>query len=136
MLTKDKYNIFDPGDQGGTYSSQPLAMSVGIAVFKEIIKDDLINNAKIQGEYLVERLKDIQSKYNLKDIRGMGLLIAFDLPEAKGPEFVKACLGEGLILNSPGPSVIRLMPPLIVTKDENDEMMRKLSKAFDRILIQ
>lgn len=135
MLTKERFNIFDPGDQGGTYSSQPLAMSVGIAVLNEIIESKIIDNVAVQSKYLVEKLEQIQEKYGLKDIRGMGLLIAFDLPKENGPEIVSACLEEGLIINSPRPSVIRLMPPLIVTKENIDEMIKKLSEVFDKILI-
>jgi len=65
MLTKEKYNIFDPGDQGGTYSGQPLAMSVGIAVVNEVIDKGLVKNAEVQGNYLIEKLESIKSKYDL-----------------------------------------------------------------------
>ncbi len=135
MLTKEKYNIFDAGDQGGTYSGQPLAMSVGIAVLNEIIGRGLVKNAEIQGDYLIGKLESIKSKYGLKDIRGKGLLIAFDLPEEKGAEVVRECLAKGLIVNSPMPSMIRLMPPLIVAKKEIDLTIQILTKVFDKLLL-
>lgn len=136
MLTKEKYNIFDAGDQGGTYSGQPLAMSVGIAVINEIIDKNLVKNAEIQGNYLIEKLESIKSKYDLKCIRGKGLLIAFDLPKEKDAEVVRDCLAEGLIINSPRPSIIRLMPPLIVTKGEIDAMIYILTKVLDRLFLK
>ncbi|MCB2292698.1 acetylornithine/succinylornithine family transaminase [Clostridium algoriphilum] len=134
LLTKEALNIFEPGDQGGTYSSQPLGMAVGIAVVSEIINKDLSYNAKMQGNYIIKKLIEIKDKYKLKNIRGKGLLLAFDLPQDNGKEIVDKCLDEGLILNSPKPSTIRLMPPLIVTEEDTDKMVDILSKVLDTIL--
>ena len=134
LLTKEKFNIFDAGDQGGTYSSQPLGMAVGLAVVNEIIEKNICDNANVQGKYLLEQLNDIKSEYGLKNIRGKGLLIAFDLPINKGGEVVSACLNEGLLVNSPQPATIRLMPPLIVSRTDIDNMIRMLSNVLARIL--
>jgi acetylornithine/N-succinyldiaminopimelate aminotransferase len=85
------------------------------------------------GEYIIERLKGMSEKYPLRNIRGKGLLTAFDLPDPIGEKIVSACLDEGLIINSPRPSAIRLMPPLIVMKQHVDEMIDILSRVLDRI---
>ncbi len=130
MLTKEKYDIFDAGDQGGTYTGQPLAMAVGMAVVTEIIKRKLPERAEIMGDYLSERLRELSSELHLLNIRGKGLLIAFDLPEPIGKEIVSECLENGLIINSPQPSAIRFMPPLIVTKGDIDEMLDILKKVL------
>ncbi|MCD2347985.1 aspartate aminotransferase family protein [Clostridium guangxiense] len=134
LLAKEKLNIFEAGDQGGTYSAQPLGMAVGSAVVKEIISKNLSKNAKLQGEYLTSKLEEISSKYKLKNIRGKGLLIAFDLPTENGSEIVSECLKEGLLINSPRPSIIRLMPPLIVTEKDTDNMISILCKVLDEKL--
>jgi len=134
LLTKEALNIFEPGDQGGTYSAQPLGMAIGIAVVNEVINKNLSCNAKIQGEHIKDKLRDIKDKYNLKNIRGKGLLLAFDLPEDNGKEIVDKCLREGLILNSPKPSIVRLMPPLIITEEDTDKMIYILSKVLDTTL--
>lgn len=134
LLAKEKLNIFEAGDQGGTYSAQPLGMAVGLAVVKEIISKNLSKNAKLQGEYLTSKLEEISSKYKLKNIRGKGLLIAFDLPTENGSEIVSECLKEGLLINSPRPSIIRLMPPLIVTEKDTDNMISILCKVLDKKL--
>lgn len=135
LLTKEKYNIFDAGDQGGTYTGQPLAMAVGIAVMEEVIKSNLSLNAKLQGEYIVKKLNEIKNEFKFKDIRGQGLLIAFDLSEPKGTEIVNECLSSGLIINSPRPSTIRLMPPLIVSQDDIDKMISMLKNVLSKVLI-
>jgi len=84
MLAKEKLDIFDTSDQGGTYTGQPLAMAVGLAVLEEIINNNLCENAHSLGKYITGRLEEIKEKFNLKDIRGCGLLIAFEFAEGIG----------------------------------------------------
>lgn len=133
LLVKENLNIFEPGDQGGTYSAQPLAMSVGLAVVSEIVEKNLSYNSKVQGEYIIKKLNEISNKYGLKNIRGKGLLLAFDLSNENGSEVVKEAMKQGLILNSPKPYVIRLMPPLIVTQKDTDAMIGILSRVLDKL---
>lgn len=120
--------------KGGTYSGQPLAMAVGYAVLQAIMDQDIMGNVKKQGEYLIDRLKDIAADFQLTNIRGRGLLIAFDLPLDKGSEIVAGCLEDGLIINSPRPSIIRFMPPLIVQNEDIDVMMKILSENLAKVL--
>ncbi|MGO4268269.1 aspartate aminotransferase family protein [Paenibacillus sp. TAF58] len=133
MLAKEAYNLFDAGDQGGTYTGQPLAMAVGCAVVGEVIRRNLPQQAAEQGMYVLNKLHEIQALYGLTQIRGKGLLLAFDLPEPRGTELVSACLQAGLLINSPNPSTIRLMPALIVTKDEINEMLAILCRTMDQL---
>ncbi|WP_248924613.1 aspartate aminotransferase family protein [Paenibacillus hamazuiensis] len=132
LLVKEKFNIFEPGDQGGTYSGQPLAMAVGSAVIREVVRRELPRNADTQGKYIVAELQRLAKKHPIANIRGMGLLLAFDLPAGQGPNLVSECLKEGLLINSPNAGTIRLMPPLIVAKGEIDDMVERLDKVLDR----
>jgi len=61
------------------------------------------------------------------------LLVAFDLPQAKGSEVVASCLANGLLINSPQPAMIRLMPPLIVTNKDIDHMIEILCSTLTKI---
>lgn len=133
VLTKNKYNIFEPGDQGGTYSAQPLGMAVGYAVVNEIIEKSICNNVKEMGSYLLGKINSISCKYNLSNIRGKGLLLAFDLSEDNGSSLVEDCFNKGLIINSPKPNVVRVFPPLIVSKEEIDKMIEILTVALDKL---
>jgi acetylornithine/N-succinyldiaminopimelate aminotransferase len=130
LLTKEKYNIFEPGDQGGTYCGQPLGMAVGYAVVNEVIEKNISENAKLQGEYIKKRLFELQEELKIKNIRGEGLLLAFDFQQEIGKKVVDICFENGLILNSPRPAVIRFMPPLIVSKKEIEEMFEILLKVI------
>lgn len=134
LLTKEQFNIFEPGDQGGTYSGQPLAMAVGLAVMNEVLEKNLTDNAAKQGEYLQQQLRQLADRFDLTNIRGKGLLIAFDLPADKGSEVVGACLKNGLLVNSPQPATIRLMPPLIVTAEDTDAMIAILANVLADVL--
>lgn len=133
MLAKEKYNVFEAGDQGGTYSGQPLAMAAGLSVVGEIINKSISDHVLEQGQYIIDTLEHLKNRFAITNIRGKGLLIAFDLPSEKGSEVVGECLKKGLLLNAPKPSTIRLMPPLIVQKEEIDEMFDILCEVMERI---
>ncbi|MDF2814027.1 MAG: argD1 [Paenibacillus sp.] len=132
LLVKESFNIFEPGDQGGTYSGQPLAMAVGLAVVNEIVAKELSAQAEQQGKYILAHLHQIAEQYGLSRIRGKGLLLAFDLPDEKGHEIVAECLKAGLLINSPNPRSIRLMPALIVSEKEIDMMFQLLTQVMDQ----
>ncbi|MDQ8735855.1 aspartate aminotransferase family protein [Paenibacillus sp. LHD-38] len=133
MLTLNKYDLFEPGDQGGTYTGAPLAMAAGYAVLKELLERNLAVNAKKQGQYLVDGLHDLACSFPISNIRGKGLLIAFDLPEGAATELAAACLHEGLLINSPNSSTIRLVPPLIVTQQNIDDMLGIMRHALGKL---
>ena len=134
LLVKERFNIFEAGDQGGTYSGQPLAMAVGLAVMREVLAKNLADNATRQGLYIQKKLRELAAKFRLTQIRGKGLLIAFDLPTEQGAAVVAACLRRGLLINSPQPSMIRLMPALIVGEAEIDAMVEILEQAMTEVL--
>jgi acetylornithine/N-succinyldiaminopimelate aminotransferase len=123
MLTKAKYDLFEPGDQGGTYTGAPLAMAAGIAVVQELLDRKLAENAERQGRYLTERLQGLSARFPISGIRGKGLMLAFDVPEGSAAALAAACLREGLLVNALGASTIRLVPPLIVTEQHIDDML-------------
>jgi len=123
LLAKEELNIFDSGDQGGTYAGQPLAMSVGLAVLKELLEKDLVERSRLMGELIEKRLSELSKQYEIANIRGKGLLIAFDLLHTKGNELVNKCLQHGVLINSPKEESIRLMPPLVVTENEVEKLM-------------
>jgi acetylornithine/N-succinyldiaminopimelate aminotransferase len=124
MLTKNYLNIFDPGDQGGTYTGQPLAMAVGFAVLNELLANNIIDHVKKMGSLIEQKLRGLTEHYEIKNIRGKGLLLAFDITMTAGKTFVQKCLEHNLLINSPQQNTIRLMPPLIVSEDDVDKMIR------------
>lgn len=132
LLAKEKLNIFDPGDQGGTYTGQPLAMSVGFAVLREILDKDLVENSRKIGNLIKKQLCELSNQYEIENVRGQGLLIAFDLLQTKGNDFVNKCLQDGLLINAPRDSSIRLMPPLVVKEKEVEKLIVLLKKNLEK----
>ena len=122
-LTMDKFSVFDAGDQGGTYTGQPLGMAVGLAVLKEILDKDICGHVEKTGDYLFERLEEFHKSKKIENIRGKGLLAAFDVIDKTGQEVVELCMKDGLLVNSPRPNTIRLFPPLIADKKDIDMML-------------
>lgn len=82
------------------------------------------------GSYILQKLEAVEEKLNIKNIRGKGLLIAFDLATENASEIVSKCLSCGLLINAPKPATIRLMPALIVSKADIDEMLSILCKVL------
>lgn len=130
LLTREKLNIFDPGDQGGTYSGQPLAMAAGKAVLKALFDKKLVENAAKMGRHLINALHEFAKTYAIENIRGKGLLVAFDLAGQTGQQVVEKCIEHRLLINSPNPGTIRLMPPLIVSPSDVDAMLSVLEKVI------
>jgi len=121
LLARDEVCAFEKGDQGGTYSGQSLAMAVGLAVLREMIARDISGNAMRVGAYLRRKLDDLASEGLVSSVRGLGLLLAFDSVRRNGADIVSDCLADGLLVNSPRPAAIRLMPALVAGERDVDE---------------
>ncbi|MCG8635971.1 MAG: acetylornithine transaminase [Desulfobacterales bacterium] len=118
MLAKEELDIFDPGDQGGTYTGQPLAMAAGSAVLRELLARDIPAHARKMGKIIENRLTRLSRTHEVENIRGKGLLMAFDLTRTPAADLAERCLEDGLLINAPKPESIRLMPPLTVTEEQ------------------
>lgn len=130
-LTDKRFDGFEPGDQGGTHTYHPLGAAVGMAVIEEMERLDLVARSKTAGIELRSALEGLAPRFGLRNLRGRGLLQAFDLPEPSGQILVERSRGNGLLLNSPRPATIRLMPPLTVTSAEIEEFGRRLERALE-----
>jgi acetylornithine/N-succinyldiaminopimelate aminotransferase len=128
LLARDEVCVFEKGDQGGTYSGQSLAMAAGLAVLREMLARDIAGNAKRVGGYLRSKLEDLEREALVAKVRGAGLLLAFDSTRRNGADIVADCLADGLLVNSPRPKAVRLMPALVVDEAQVDEAIGILRK--------
>ena len=111
--------VFEPSDHGSTFGGQPLAMSAVRATLSTMREIDAPALAREQGGYLKEALAGLPGVLH---VRGAGLLLAVMLePNLDAAKLVSELLGAGLVANAPTPSVIRLAPPLIVSRAECDQ---------------
>ena len=115
--------IFQPGNHGTTFGGNPLAMRAGVETIRIMEKDGLLENASRVGAYLKNGLqRELGHVPGFKEIRGNGLMIGIDLDRPCGPLMGQA-LQAGLLLSVTADSVIRLLPALIMTEKEADEVI-------------
>lgn len=120
-----------PGDHGTTYGGNPLACTAVSAVFDEFERLSLVEHVKETAVYLEQKLDELVDKYAfLTGRRGLGFMQGVVVSGRPVGEIVKKALDNGLVILSAGSDVIRLVPPLVIGKEEIDEMIRKLEASF------
>ena len=133
FLAKDKASVFALGDHGSTFGGNPLACAAGFATLKYILEQNVVENCRNMGNYLMSRLLRLKAKYDfIIEVRGRGLLIAMEFSSDIAENVVKACLQERLLLNAVKPSAIRFMPPLIIGEKEVDEAVGIVERVLGR----
>jgi acetylornithine aminotransferase len=119
-------HIFQPGNHGTTFGGNPLAMRAGIETIRIMEEDGLLLNATEVGAYLKPALQtQLGQLAGVKEVRGQGLMIGVEL-EKPCSVLTERAAQAGLLLSVTADSVIRLVPPLIITKQEADELMSRL----------
>jgi acetylornithine aminotransferase len=115
-------HIFQPGNHGTTLGGNPVAMRAGIETIRIMEKEGLLENSARVGAHLKARLeKDLLGLQGVKEIRGQGLMLGIELDKACGVLTQRAA-DAGLLISVTADSVIRLVPPLIMTEAEADEV--------------
>lgn len=126
-------DIFQPGNHGTTFGGNPLAMRAGIETLRIMEEDGLLENAARVGEHLKAALaRELAGLEGVVEIRGQGLMLGIELARPCGVLLSRA-LEAGLLLSVTADSVVRLVPPLILTQAEADEIVARLCpliKAF------
>ena len=133
MATEQVAKALVPGDHGTTYGGNPLACAAAVEVFRLFEKLNVTDNVKNVGKYLETQLKNLVEEYDIvKAQRGMGLIQGIELT-VNPKDVIAKCLDNGLILFSAGTNVIRFVPPLVITRDDVDQMMVRLKKVLDEV---
>jgi len=129
-------NIFGPGNHGTTFGGNPLAMRAGVETIRIMEEQNLLENAATVGAHLKAALeRELGGLPGVKEIRGQGLMIGIELDRPCGVILNRAC-DAGLLLSVTADSVIRLVPPLILTVAEADEIVAKLAPLVKQFLAE
>ena len=133
LMTKKVSKAMKPGTHGSTFGGNPLAMAVGNAVMDQINKN-LLKNVNKMSKYFIHRLNEIKIKYPniIKEVRGVGLLIGLQLFNDQ-TKFIKKLMENKLLTIRAAENVIRILPPLNVTKREIDIALKIISKVCNQI---
>ena len=123
-------NLFGPGKHGTTFGGNPFACAVGLTVIDTMEKENLVDYAKRMGDYLLQKLKATLAKYSeVVDVRGKGLMIGVELNKPC-MEITAIGLKNKILFNVTNNKVIRLLPPLIITEEEADEIAVRVEKSI------
>lgn len=130
MACTAKADVFVPGDHASTFGGNPLVTAAAQVVLKELLHHDLLAHVKEVGTYLTQELLKLKEEVScIKEIRGMGLMQGIEL-SIPALEVEKKCIEEGMLVVGAGEKVIRLVPPLIITKEQIDEAITILKKVL------
>lgn len=130
-------HIFAPGNHGTTFGGNPLAMRAGVETIRIMEEDGLLDNAARVGRHLADGLaKALASELAsgaVKEIRGQGLMIGIELSKPCAA-LMKQCLDNGLLISVTADTVVRLVPPLILTEAQADEVVSILCPLISNLL--
>jgi len=121
------------GSHGSTYGGNPLAMAVGLAAVGELVKPELMAHVNDVAGYLTQQISGLKDRFSdvIVDIRGKGLLIGVKLA-TPNREFMQHARDEHLLLAGGGDNCVRLLPPLVLTREDAREAVEKLERACER----
>lgn len=111
-----------------TFGGNPLACAAALASLEVIERERLPERAKTLGQYFLENLRTMNSG-RIREVRGLGLMLGIELKEKAGP-YLQQLMEKGVIVLLAGPTVIRLLPPLVITKEEIDMVLSALKEVL------
>jgi acetylornithine/N-succinyldiaminopimelate aminotransferase len=130
LVAESVSGVLTPGTHASTFGGNPLACAAGLAVMGEIMGQGFMDNVVKRGIHLRSRLEDLAERHDvIREVRGIGLMQAIELSEPCA-ELSRTMLERGVLVNCTADTALRFLPPLIVSKEEIDEMIRILDSAL------
>lgn len=131
MLTTESIAAtFTPGSHASTFGGNPVAAAAGVAVMNTLLEDGFLKEVEEKSDYFVSLLMELKENFSfIKGIRHKGMMIALEV-EGVAPKILNKALEKGLLINAIGENTIRLLPPLIIEKNEIDTALEIFRKIF------
>lgn len=130
IIKKGIADSFKPGDHASTFGGNPLATAAGVAALTAILEEGMLENCQKMGDYFISKLEEIKGKFPfVKEVRGKGLILGMEL-KIDGSSIVNEMLKKKILINCTMGNVLRFLPPLIVTKEEIDRVVKTLEEVF------
>jgi len=131
FLARQDVAVLEPGDHGSTFGGNALTCAIARNVVRYIIENNLIDNVQKMGNLLKSKLEGLKNSNNsIKEIRGMGLLIAVEFESDISSEIITRSNENGLLLNAVRPNAVRFMPPLTVNKEEIIQAVKRFELSL------
>lgn len=127
----EKFASLKPGDHGSTYGGNPFVTSAVDVCFQIFEEDGILENVRETGEYLYQKLEELKEDYEcITAHRGMAMMQGLEF-NCEVKDILSKALEKRLVLISAGSNIIRFLPPLIISRDDVDEMITILKEIFD-----
>ena len=123
-------SVFNPGDHGSTFGGNPLAAAVGLEALNILVDEKLAERSASLGALLLERLRDIDSPL-ISDVRGKGLFVGVEIDPGYGAAraVCESLMRRGILSKETHDTVVRLAPPLVITREEIEWAVRQFRDA-------
>lgn len=133
LTSKETMGVINPGDHGSTFGGNPLAAAVAREALQVLVQEKFVENSASLGEYLMQKLLTIKSRL-IKEIRGKGLFIGIELVTESGGarRFCEELAMRGILCKETHDLVIRLSPPLIITKEDIDNAFVIIKEVLEK----
>jgi acetylornithine/LysW-gamma-L-lysine aminotransferase len=120
------------GVHGSTFGGNPLACAAALAALDVLEREELPRQAAEKGEYFMGRLQRIESS-RIREVRGLGLLVGVELRERSTP-YLQTLMQHGILALPAGPTVVRFLPPLVIGRDDLDQVVDTFAAVLELVL--
>jgi ornithine--oxo-acid transaminase len=128
ISSREILGVFNPGDHGSTFGGNPLACAIARAALQVLTEEGLVEKSAELGAYLIDKLRAFKSS-SIKEIRGRGLWIGVELNGSARP-YCEALMKEGILCKETHDHVLRIAPPLVISREEIDWALEKFEKVL------
>ncbi len=128
VMIHEKFGEMPKRLHGSTFGGNPLACAAALAAIRYLEENDLPRRAAELGEYFLGRLRQLESSI-VREVRGLGLMVGIELKKEASP-YIEALAKEGVLALSAGPTVIRFLPPLVISREELDKVVEAVEKVL------
>ena len=128
LASKEILGVFQPGDHGSTFGGNPLACALARTALRILVEESLVERSAELGAYFLQKLRALRSSA-IREVRGRGLWLAIELNQ-DARRYCEALKDEGLLCKETHSTIIRIAPPLVITRDEIDWAFTRLAKVL------
>lgn len=128
VLIGHRVTNLTPGVHGSTFGGNPLSCAAAVAALDVIEEENLPRQSLVKGAYFRDKLRQIKSP-NIREVRGLGLMIGIEMKQKVTP-YIKILQEKRIIALNAGMTVIRLLPPLVITYDQIDHVVAVLKEVL------
>ncbi len=130
LSSREVLGVFQPGDHGSTFGGNPLACAVARTALRVLVEERMVERSAELGAYFLDRLQALRSP-DIRDIRGRGLWIGIELNSPARP-YCEALKEQGILCKETHEKVIRLAPPLVITRDQIDWALTRIRRVIEK----